>query len=102
MTMTRLSPKRIVLGFILVGLFLLVILYFNSSSWSALRGNVFQMKENGGYKVLPVQNLPVKLEPETEEEKEEERQGFKNNGFNQFISDRLPLNREVPDTRDER
>ena len=40
--------------------------------------------------------------PETEEEKEEERQGFQLNGFNQFRSDRIPLDREIPDTRDPR
>ena len=40
--------------------------------------------------------------PETEEEKEEERKGFQSNGFNQFRSDRIPLDREVPDTRDPR
>ena len=43
-----------------------------------------------------------KLEPQTDEEKEEEKRGFQNNGFNQFRSDRLPLDREVPDTRDPR
>ena len=35
-------------------------------------------------------------------EKEEEKRGFQNNGFNQFRSDRIPLDREVPDTRDPR
>ena len=43
-----------------------------------------------------------KLEPQTDDEKEEEKRGFQNNGFNQFRSDRLPLDREVPDTRDPR
>ena len=42
------------------------------------------------------------LEPQNEEEKAEEKRGFSRNGFNQFISDRLPLDREVPDTRDPR
>lgn len=42
------------------------------------------------------------LEPQSPEEKEEEKAGFANNGFNQFRSDRIPLDREVPDTRDPR
>lgn len=42
------------------------------------------------------------LEPESEEEKEEEKLGFENNGFNQFRSDRIALDRELPDTRDPR
>ena len=44
----------------------------------------------------------VNLVPQNEEEKEEERRGFERNGFNQFVSDRVPLNRAVPDTRDQR
>ena len=40
--------------------------------------------------------------PETEEEKEKEKMGFQLNGFNQFRSDRIALNREIPDTRDPR
>lgn len=40
--------------------------------------------------------------PESEEEKEEERRGFQRNGFNQFRSDRISLDREIPDTRDPR
>ena len=52
------------------------------------------------YEVLPPKRLPLKLDAETEEEKDEERRGFTNNGFNQFVSDRLPLDREIPDTRD--
>ena len=42
------------------------------------------------------------LAPQNEAEKEEEKRGFQNNGFNQFRSDRIPLDREVPDTRDPR
>ena len=42
------------------------------------------------------------LEPQNTIEKEEEKRGFQNNGFNQFRSDRIPLDREVPDTRDPR
>ena len=42
------------------------------------------------------------LDPESPEEKEEEKRGFTNNGFNQFRSDRISLDREVPDTRDPR
>jgi len=44
----------------------------------------------------------LRLIPHTEEEREEERRGFEKHGFNQFLSDRLPLNRPVPDTRDPR
>ena len=33
-------------------------------------------------------------------EREEEKRGYALNGFNQFRSDRLPLDREVPDTRE--
>ena len=46
--------------------------------------------------------LNKNLDPQTPEEKEEERLGFENNGFNQFRSDRIPLDREIPDTRDPR
>ena len=42
------------------------------------------------------------LEPQNTIEKEQEKRGFQNNGFNQFRSDRIPLDREVPDTRDPR
>lgn len=35
-----------------------------------------------------------------DKEKAEEKKGFELNGFNQFRSDRLPLDREVPDTRE--
>ena len=42
------------------------------------------------------------LVPQNVIEKEEEKRGFQNNGFNQFRSDRIPLDREVPDTRDPR
>ncbi len=42
----------------------------------------------------------MSLDPLTDEEKEEEKRGFARNGFNQFKSDRIPLNRGVPDTRD--
>ena len=37
-----------------------------------------------------------------DKEKEEEKIGFHRNGFNQFRSDRIPYDREVPDTRDPR
>ena len=42
------------------------------------------------------------LEPQNVIEREQEKRGFQNNGFNQFRSDRIPLDREVPDTRDPR
>ena len=38
----------------------------------------------------------------SDKEVEEEKIGFHRNGFNQFRSDRIPLDREVPDTRDPR
>lgn len=44
----------------------------------------------------------LSVEARSNEEKEEERRGFERNGFNQYVSDRLPLDREVPETRDER
>lgn len=44
----------------------------------------------------------MSLVPQTEDEKVEERRGFERNGFNQYVSDRLPLDRAVPDTRDTR
>ena len=55
---------------------------------------------------LPSQLLPSQqrekpvLDPQTEAEKEEEKLGFVRSGFNQFRSDRMPLDREIPDTRD--
>ena len=42
------------------------------------------------------------LDPQSPEEQEEEKRGFANNGFNQFRSDRIALDREIPDTRDPR
>ena len=51
---------------------------------------------------LPLHSAMWSLEPQTAEEEEEEKRGFKIHGFNQFLSDRLPLDREVPDTRDPR
>ena len=51
---------------------------------------------------LPLHSAMWSLEPLTAEEEDEEKKGFKIHGFNQFLSDRLPLDREVPDTRDPR
>ena len=48
------------------------------------------------------QLLNKNLDPQTNAEKEEETLGFTNNGFNQYRSDRIPLDREIPDTRDPR
>ena len=48
------------------------------------------------------QLLNKNLDPQTDAEKEEEKLGFVNNGFNQYRSDRIALDREVPDTRDSR
>ena len=41
----------------------------------------------------------LSLEAKTEEEKDEERRGYDRNGFNQYRSDRIPLDRTVPDNR---
>ena len=46
--------------------------------------------------------LGKSLDPQSPEEKEEEKKGFDNNGFNQYRSDRIALDREIPDTRDPR
>ena len=35
----------------------------------------------------------------SDEEKKEEKLGFDRNGFNEFASRRIPLDRTVPDTR---
>lgn len=51
---------------------------------------------------LPQQLRGKSLDPQTEAEKEEEKLGFVRSGFNQFRSDRIPLDREIPDTRDPR
>ena len=100
--MARLSPKRLVIGFIAIGVLIFVSVYlFNSLNWR--EGLLLRM--GSSYEVLsdPVDVVsPLKLVPETDEEKEEEKRGFLNNGFNQYISDRLPLDRAVPDTRDTR
>ena len=52
--------------------------------------------------VVQVYQSTANLVPQTDEEKEEEKRGFDRNGFNQFVSDRIPLDRAVPDTRDQR
>ena len=41
----------------------------------------------------------MSLTPETDEEKEEQKRGYDLNGFNQYRSDRIPLDRNIPDTR---
>lgn len=41
----------------------------------------------------------LSLDPQTDEEKEEQKRGYDLNGFNQFRSDRIPLDRDIPDTR---
>ncbi|XP_019851218.1 PREDICTED: polypeptide N-acetylgalactosaminyltransferase 11-like isoform X2 [Amphimedon queenslandica] len=41
-----------------------------------------------------------RLTPNNDAERAEEKRGYALNGFNQFRSDRLPLDREVPDTRE--
>ena len=102
--MARLSLKRLVVGFIAIGVLIFVSVYlFNSSNWR--EGLLLKVSGGSSYEVLPDPvdvASPLKLVPETDEEKEEEKRGFQNNGFNQYISDRLPLDRAVPDTRDTR
>ncbi len=44
----------------------------------------------------------MRLDPRTDEEKEEEKVGFNKNGFNQYRSDRIPLDRSIPDNRHSR
>ena len=39
------------------------------------------------------------MDVKTDEEKAEEKRGFDLNGFNQYRSDRIPLDRSVPDNR---
>lgn len=51
---------------------------------------------------LSLRYLGRSLEAQSADEKEEEKLGFVNNGFNQFRSDRIALDREIPDTRDPR
>ena len=41
----------------------------------------------------------MSLVAKSEEEKAEEKRGFDLNGFNQYRSDRIPLDRSVPDNR---
>ena len=48
-----------------------------------------------------VYHFTINMVSQNEEEKEEERRGFERNRFNQFVSDRVPLNRAIPDTRDQ-
>jgi len=44
----------------------------------------------------------LKLDPHSDEEKAEEKEGFNKNGFNQYKSDRIPLDRGIPDNRHSR
>lgn len=95
--MARCSLKRVVLLVVaaaaLLWLGLLTSTFLMSRQKSILR---FQIEQE-------LSKLWEKsLNPQNEAEKEEEKKGFKNNGFNQFRSDRIPLDREIPDTRDPR
>ena len=95
--MVRCSPKRCVLlcSGLCISTMLLVVLYTRavSTQKSILRFVVEQEI---------TQLLNKNLDPQTNAEKEEETLGFTNNGFNQYRSDRIPLDREIPDTRDPR
>ena len=78
---------------------LLSFLAYNKTSTSERSVQRYQVEQ----KAAPTQLWKnINLDPQTEEEKEEEKMGFTRNGFNQFRSDRIPLDREIPDTRDPR
>lgn len=95
--MARCSPKRCVLlcSGLCIGAMLLVVLYTRTvtTQKSMLRFVVEQEIS---------QLMNKNLDPQTDAEKEEEKLGFTNNGFNQYRSDRIPLDRDIPDTRDPR
>ena len=74
---------------------LLSFLAYNKTSTSERSVQRYQVEQ----KAAPTQLWKNNLDPQTEEEKEEEKMGFTRNGFNQFRSDRIPLDREIPDTR---
>lgn len=94
--MARLRVRRLLIAAPLLVLVIVIAAYFHLAGSYRYTSAVHEAT----YEVLPQKRLPLKLDAETEEEKDEERKGFDNNGFNQFVSDRLPLDREIPDTRD--
>ena len=96
--MARLHVRRVLIIAFFVVLVIVAVGYFHGGY---MRTGL-HAGQGASYEVLPQKRLPLKLDAETEEEKDEERKGFTNNGFNQFVSDRLPLDREIPDTRDPR
>ena len=95
-SMARLRVKRLLIAAPFFVLVIVVAAYFHLAGGYRYTSAA----QEATYEVLPQKRLPLKLDAETEEEKDEERRGFNNNGFNQFVSDRLPLDREIPDTRD--
>ena len=92
------SPKKLLLcSLILVALIWGVFMISSMENWDT--GKQPDSKDSESEQaVVDVINLV----PQTEEEKVEEKRGFERNGFNQFVSDRVPLDRAVPDTRDTR
>lgn len=95
------SPKKALLcSLVFVALLWGAFMMSSMGSWRTAGESDNNLSEDG---VQPAANVgTINLVPQTEEEKAEEKRGFERNGFNQFVSDRVPLDRTVPDTRDER
>ena len=99
--MARCSLRRCTVQLLCLALScsLLSFLVYNKTSTSERSVQRYQVEQ----KAAPTQLWKnINLDPQTEEEKEEEKMGFTRHRFNQFRSDRIPLDREIPDTRDPR
>ena len=93
------SPKKLLLcALISVALIWGVFMISSMESWGTKEQPDSKDSKNEQQIVVDVN----KVVPQTEDEKAEERRGFERNGFNQYVSDRIPLDRAVPDTRDTR